>query len=150
MIVGTDGLNMFGAMIDCEGQQVVVRTPSGGELVIFGEGTRIRSAFCSAASAQKYIQHGYMGYLAYVVDTRARKLVSVSDTPVVREFLDVFPEELPSMHPERRVEFMIDLVPGAAPIAKASYHLAPPEVLDLSYQLQELFDKQFIRPSSSL
>ena len=61
----------------------------------------------------------------------------------------MFPEELPGIPPERQVEFRIDLVPGAAPIAKAPYRLAPPEMQDLSMQLQELLDKGFIRPSSS-
>ena len=58
MIVGMDWLNRFGAMIDCEGQRMVVRTPSGGELVVYGEGTRIGLGFCSAARARQYIQHG--------------------------------------------------------------------------------------------
>ena len=149
MIVGMDWLSRFGAMIDCEGQRVVVRTPSGGELVVYGEGTRLGSGFCSAARARQYIQHGCAGYLAYVVDTRVREQLSVSEVPVVREFADVFPEELPGVPPERQVELRIDLVPGAAPIAKATYRLASPEMQDLSSQLQELLGKQFIRPSSS-
>ena len=128
VIVGMDWLSRFGAMIDCEGQRVVVRTPSGGELVVYGEGTRLGSGFCSAARARQYIQHGCAGYLAYVVDTRVREQLSVSEVPVVREFADVFPEELPGVPPERQVEFRIDLVPGAAPIAKASYRLAQPEM----------------------
>ena len=60
---------------------------------------------------------------------------------MVREFADVFPEELPGVPPQRQVEFKIDLVPGAAPIAKASYRLAPPEMQELSSQLQELLGK---------
>ena len=112
---------MLGVMIDCKGQRVVIRTQSGGELVIYGEGTKTRSNFCSAVRAQKYIQHGCMGYLAYVVDTQFGKQDLVSDVLVVREFIDVFPEKLPGVPPERQVEFMIDLVPSAAPIAKVSY-----------------------------
>ena len=54
--------------------------------------------------------------------------VSVSEVPFVREFADVFPEELPGVPPERQVEFRIDLVPGAALIAKALYRLAPPKM----------------------
>ena len=53
MIEGMDWLSRFGAMIDCEGQQVVVRTPSGGELIIYGEGTRVGSGFSSAARARQ-------------------------------------------------------------------------------------------------
>ena len=65
-------------MIDCEGQRMVVRTPSAGELVIYGEGTRMGSGFCSVAIARQYIQHGCAGYLAYTVDTCFGGQVSVS------------------------------------------------------------------------
>ncbi|GJY87570.1 putative reverse transcriptase domain-containing protein [Tanacetum coccineum] len=67
----------------------------------------------------------------------------------VRDFPEVFPEDLPGLPPIRQVEFQIDLVPGAAPVARAPYRLAPSEMEELSTQLQELSDKGFIRPSSS-
>ncbi|GJT89948.1 putative reverse transcriptase domain-containing protein [Tanacetum coccineum] len=62
---------------------------------------------------------------------------------------EVFPEDLPGLPPTRQVEFQIDLVPGAAPVARAPYRLAPSEMEELSTQLQELSDKGFIKPSSS-
>ena len=74
---------------------------------------------------------------------------SVDEVPVVREFPDVFPEELPGVPPERQVEFSIDLVLTAVPIAKAPYLLAPPKMQVYSSQHQELLGKGFIRPSSS-
>ncbi|GKG15731.1 hypothetical protein Tco_0358054, partial [Tanacetum coccineum] len=67
----------------------------------------------------------------------------------VQDFPEVFPEDLPGLPPTRQVEFQIDLVPGAAPVAQAPYRLAPSEMKDLSEQLKELSDKGFIRPSSS-
>nr|GFC39268.1 putative reverse transcriptase domain-containing protein [Tanacetum cinerariifolium] len=66
-----------------------------------------------------------------------------------RDFPEVFPEDLPGIPPTRPVEFQIDLVPGAVPIARAPYRLAPSEMKELAEQLQELSDKGFIRPSSS-
>ncbi|GKF74813.1 putative reverse transcriptase domain-containing protein, partial [Tanacetum coccineum] len=69
--------------------------------------------------------------------------------PVVKEFPDVFPEDLPGIPPVRQVEFQIDLIPGAAPIARTPYRLAPSEMQELSNQLQELTDRGFIRPSTS-
>ncbi|GJW87511.1 putative reverse transcriptase domain-containing protein [Tanacetum coccineum] len=66
-----------------------------------------------------------------------------------RDFPEVFPEDLPGLPPARPVEFQIDLIPGAAPVARAPYRLAPSEMKELSEQLQELSDKGFIRPSSS-
>nr|GFB58975.1 putative reverse transcriptase domain-containing protein [Tanacetum cinerariifolium] len=72
----------------------------------------------------------------------------LEDVPIVRNFPEVFPEDLPGLPPTRPVEFQIDLVPGAAPIAWAPYRLAPSEMKDLAKQLKELSDKGFIRPSS--
>ncbi|GJR69467.1 reverse transcriptase domain-containing protein [Tanacetum coccineum] len=68
---------------------------------------------------------------------------------VVREFLKVFPKDLPSLPPVHQVEFQIDLIPRAAPVARAPYRLAPSEMQELSNQLQELADQGFIRPSTS-
>nr|GFB76223.1 putative reverse transcriptase domain-containing protein [Tanacetum cinerariifolium] len=68
---------------------------------------------------------------------------------IVRDFSEVFPEDLPGLPPTRQVEFQIVLIPGAAPVARAPYRLAPSEMKELSDQLQELSDKGFIRPSSS-
>ncbi|GJZ14556.1 putative reverse transcriptase domain-containing protein, partial [Tanacetum coccineum] len=64
-------------------------------------------------------------------------------------FPGVFPEDLPGLPPARPVEFQIDLIPEVAPVARAPYRLAPSEIKELSEQLQEIFDKSFIRPSSS-
>ncbi|XP_071695445.1 uncharacterized protein [Rutidosis leptorrhynchoides] len=73
----------------------------------------------------------------------------LEDVPVVKDFPGVFPEDLPGLPPHRQVEFQIDLIPGAAPVARPPYRLAPSELQELSNQLQELLDKGFIRPSSS-
>ncbi|GJX98505.1 putative reverse transcriptase domain-containing protein [Tanacetum coccineum] len=73
----------------------------------------------------------------------------LEDVPIIRDFPDVFPEDLPGLPPTRQVEFQIDLIPGAAPVARAPYRLAPSEMKELSEQLKELSDKGFIRPSSS-
>ncbi|GJV59843.1 putative reverse transcriptase domain-containing protein, partial [Tanacetum coccineum] len=73
----------------------------------------------------------------------------LEDVPVIRDFPEVFPEELPGLPPPRQVEFRIDLIPGAAPLARAPYRLAPSEMKESSKQLQELSEKGFIRPSST-
>ncbi|GKG18366.1 hypothetical protein Tco_0372664, partial [Tanacetum coccineum] len=73
----------------------------------------------------------------------------LEDVPIVRDFPKVSPENLPGIPPPRQVEFQIYLVPGAAPVARAPYRLAPSEMKEPPEQLQELSDKGFIRPSSS-
>nr|GEY93000.1 hypothetical protein [Tanacetum cinerariifolium] len=72
----------------------------------------------------------------------------LKDVPIVRDFPEVFHEDLPGLPPARPVEFQIDLIPRAAPVARALYRLAPSKMKELSEQLQELSDKGFIRPSS--
>ncbi|GKB61743.1 reverse transcriptase domain-containing protein [Tanacetum coccineum] len=67
----------------------------------------------------------------------------LEDKPVVREFLEIFPEDLPGLPPVRQVEFKIDLIPGATPVARAHYKLAPSKMHELSNQLQELADRVF-------
>ena len=74
---------------------------------------------------------------------------TVKDVLIVSEFQDVFPDDLLGLPPDRQVEFRIDLVSGAAPIAKTPYRLAPAEMKEMMRQLQELLDKGFIRPSTS-
>lgn len=73
----------------------------------------------------------------------------MTDIPVVCEFPDVFPEELPGLPPDRDVEFEINLLPGTAPISRRSYRMNPMELAELKVQLQELLEKGLIRPSLS-
>jgi hypothetical protein len=73
----------------------------------------------------------------------------IKDIPVVCEFPDVFPEDLPGLPPERDVEFVIELKPSTTPISRRSYRMPPNELAELKIQLQDLLEKGFIRPSSS-
>ena len=73
----------------------------------------------------------------------------INDIPVVCEFPDVFPEELPGLPPNRETEFTIEVTPGVAPVSIPPYRMAPLELQELKKQLQELLDKGYIRPSVS-
>jgi hypothetical protein len=73
----------------------------------------------------------------------------LNEIPVVCEYLDIFPNELPGMPPDRDVQFVIELQPGTAPIFKRPYRMPPKELAVLKNQLQELLDKGYIHPSSS-
>jgi hypothetical protein len=73
----------------------------------------------------------------------------LENLPVVQEFADVFPEELPGLPPERELEFTIDLKPGTEPIARTPYRMSTPELQELKMKLKELLDLGLIRPSVS-
>ena len=94
------------------------------------------------------IRQGCQGFLAVVKDTTVTAK-DVNEVPIVCEYTDVFPEELPGLPLDREIEFCIDLVPGTAPISIPPYRMAPAELKELKEQLQELLDNGFIRPSVS-
>ncbi|GJY62246.1 putative reverse transcriptase domain-containing protein [Tanacetum coccineum] len=119
VVIGMDWLSKYHARIICD--EKVIHIPINGETLI------IRVQVMEKKSDEKRLE----------------------DIPVVRKFLEVFPEDLPGLPPVRQVEFQIDLIPGAAPVARAPYRLAPSEMQELSNQLQELADRGFIRPSTS-
>jgi hypothetical protein len=81
--------------------------------------------------------------------TYAISEVKLKDIPIICEYPDVFPDDLPGMPPDRDIEFIIELQPGTAPISKKSYRMPPNELVELKIKLQDLLDKGFIHPSAS-
>ena len=104
--------------------------------------------FISCMKAHKFLCKGHTAIFALLIEKPSEEK-KLEDIPIVCEFPKVFLEDLPGLTPTRQVEFRIDLAPGAAPIARAPYRLAPIEMQELSNQLQELLDNGFIRPSFS-
>ncbi|KAF5755900.1 putative nucleotidyltransferase, Ribonuclease H [Helianthus annuus] len=148
VVVGMDWLSGNKAAIVCHKKVVRIPTEDGETIVVHGEKRDTPLRIISCLKARKCLQKGCAAFLAHIVDKKAAE-PKIKDIPVVREYPEVFPEDLPGLPPQRQVGFRIDLVPGAAPVAKAPYRLAPSEMQELSTQLQELLDKGFIRPSFS-
>nr|GFB47655.1 putative reverse transcriptase domain-containing protein [Tanacetum cinerariifolium] len=154
-IIGMDWLAKYQAVILCA--EKIVRIPWGNEtLIIHGDGSNrgnaTRLSIISCSKTEKYVKKGFPIFLAHITTKEVEdksKEKRLEDVPVVRDFPEVFPEDLPGLPPIRPVEFQIDLVPSAAPVARAPYRLAPSEMKELAEQLMELSDKVFIRPSSS-
>jgi len=82
-------------------------------------------------------------------DLEVETKVSMGDLPVVKEFPEVFLEDISGLPPKREIEFSIYLVPGGRPISIAPYRISPIELAELKKQLEELLEKQFMRPSVS-
>ncbi|GJZ17439.1 putative reverse transcriptase domain-containing protein [Tanacetum coccineum] len=115
-------------------------------------GRESRLTVISCSKAQEYMAKGCQVFLVQISAKKEEDKSEgnqLKDVPTIRDFREVFPEDLSGLPPVRPVEFQIDLIPGAAPVARAPYRLAPSEMKELSEQLQELSDKGFIRPSSS-
>ncbi|XP_073307232.1 uncharacterized protein [Primulina huaijiensis] len=146
IILGMDWLANNNAIVDCKGKRVKLRTPNQEEIVYHGK-SKERKSLLSASQAWKAMKSGEDVHLAMVSEVQGEVELRTEDIPIVCEFPDVFPEELPGTVPDREVEFEINLVPGAAPISKAPYRMAPAELKELKEQLQELLDKKQIRPT---
>nr|GEZ99845.1 putative reverse transcriptase domain-containing protein [Tanacetum cinerariifolium] len=151
--VGMDWLKTYHAVIVCD--EKIVRVPFGNETLIIrcdGSNNGNQLNIISCTKTRNYLLKGYPVFLANITTKMIKDKSEekrLEDLPIVRDFSEVFPEVLPGLPLTRQVEFQIDLIPGAAPVARAPYRLAPSEMKELSDQLQELSDKGFIRPSSS-
>nr|GEW44242.1 putative reverse transcriptase domain-containing protein [Tanacetum cinerariifolium] len=155
VILGKDWLTKYHGVIICN--EKIVRVPFRRETLIFQddgnnqrEESRLNIILCT--KAQKYLSKGCDAFLAHITMNEAKDKsegTRLEDVPIVRDFPEVFPKDLSGIPPARQVEFQIDLVPGAAPVARAPYWLEPSEMKELAEQLQELSDKGFIRLNSS-
>ncbi|KAJ4719088.1 RNA-directed DNA polymerase (Reverse transcriptase) [Melia azedarach] len=122
--------------------------PDEMEFKFVGTKLFVMPRIISTLKAWKSLKKGCLGFLASVIDTEKAE-VKLQDVPVVSEFIDVFPEDLPGTPPDCEIEFNIEFVPRITPISKAPYHMAPLELKELKKQLEELLEKGFIRSSVS-
>ncbi|XP_073136989.1 uncharacterized protein [Henckelia pumila] len=149
LILGMDWMTKNAMVIDFQQRSVLVR-PEGEEPFWF-EANRSskRTQLISLMQAKKLVHDGCEAFLASVSLTELPAHPDISAVDVVRDFEDVFPDEVAGIPPDREVEFSIDLIPGTVSISKAPYRLAPTKMKELKEQIQELLDKGFIRPNFS-
>ncbi|KAJ9535787.1 hypothetical protein OSB04_un001056 [Centaurea solstitialis] len=136
------------ATTGCYEKVVRILLPDGRTLVIEGERPEISLGIVSRLKAHSYLRKKYVAFLVQVKEKKS-KVKKLEDIPIVRDYPEVFPDELPGLSRPRQIEFRIDIIPGAAPVAKAPYRPTPAEMQELSSQIQDLLDKGFIQPSSS-
>ncbi|GKA48544.1 putative reverse transcriptase domain-containing protein [Tanacetum coccineum] len=147
VIIGMDWLVKHDAVI-VYGEKVVRIPYRNKTLIVEGDKGGSRLKIISCIKAYKYVEQGCHLFLVHITKKKLKEK-RMEDVPVIRDFLEVFPEELPGLPPPRQVEFRIDLLPGGAPVARVSYRLSPFKMKELLIQLQELLEKGFIRLSSS-
>nr|GEW34149.1 hypothetical protein [Tanacetum cinerariifolium] len=149
------GLRRCHAVIVCG--EKLVRIPYGNETLTFrsnksNNGRESRLTVISCSKSQEYMAKGCQIFLAQISAKKEEdgsEGKQLEDVPVVWDFPEVFPKDLLGLPPARPVEFQIDSIPGAVPVAREPYRLAASEMKELSEQLQELSEKGFKIPSSS-
>ncbi|GJY32278.1 putative reverse transcriptase domain-containing protein [Tanacetum coccineum] len=126
VVISMDWLSKYHARIICD--EKVVHIPIDDEtLIIRGDQSKTRLNLISCIKTERYISRGCQVSVAQIMEKKSDEK-RLEDIPVVREFPEVFPKDLPGFPPVREVEFQIDLIPGATPVARAPYRLAPSEM----------------------
>ncbi|XP_070010032.1 uncharacterized protein [Nicotiana sylvestris] len=140
-----DWLSPYHVVLDCHAKNVTLAMPGLPRLEWKGSTVDTSSRVISFLKARHMVEKGCLAYLAYVRDTTAESPM-IDSVPVVREFVDVFPSNLPDMPSDRDIDFCIDLAPCTQPISIPLYRMA---LKELKEQLEELLAKGFVRPSVS-
>jgi len=135
IILGMDWLSTHHARFECRDQKIILKSPLGTRVSYQGVRKQTTVKLVSAMKMVKAIRKGHKAFLCVVTTATTSSLPPLKDVPIVREFPDVFLDELPGIPPERDVEFSIELVPGTGPIAKAPYRMAPSELKELKFNL---------------
>jgi hypothetical protein len=126
VILETNWMTEHGVLLDISSRVIEINSPHQEAVILY------------------LPQQEYLHSCSYAITD-----IKVKDIPVVCEYPDVFPDNLPGMPPDRDIEFIIELQPGTAPISKRPYRMPPNELAELKIQLQDLLDKGFIHPSAS-
>lgn len=150
MIIGMDWLERNKVVLNCYektftyiAEDQVLRTVRG-----FPKTVSVRQI--SAIQLKKCLRKGCKLFAIKVTELLLNEnQTSLKQHPVLEEFPDVFPQEIPGLPPPREIDFSIELLPGSAPVSKVPYRMSIPELTELKIQLQELLEKGYIRPSVS-
>jgi hypothetical protein len=148
IMIGMGWLEAPEAILNCKTKRLSLVDDEGQRRVIVGWNQGVSLRFISSLQLWKSMHKGCKLYAILALNEKG-VAEGLEHLPVVREFVDVFPEELLGMPPERELEFTIDLKPGTELITRTPYWMLTPELQELKMQLKELLDLGLIRPSVS-
>eukprot|EP00253_Pinus_taeda_P022348 PITA_22348 len=150
ILIGMDWLEKHWSLVDCKTKVIYYRDQQGNRKEMQGIKQPVQVRPITANQLIKCIRKGCQVYAIQVGYANSKdKSISLHSIPIIQEFTDVFLEEIPGLPPRRNIDFTIELIPGAAPVSRAPYRMSTPELTELKMQLQELLDKEYIRPSVS-
>src|SRR4030067_2552849 len=131
-------MTSFGVTINCMEKSVMFGNPK----------KKMESNFLTASQVEASVADEAQLFMMFA-SLKVDKEKGSNEFPVVNEFLDVFPDDVADLPPEREVDFSIDLVPGTSPVSMVPYRMSTTELSELKKQLEELLEKKFIRPRIS-
>eukprot|EP00253_Pinus_taeda_P029605 PITA_29605 len=150
VLIGMDWLEKHWSLVNCKTKTIYYKDDHGEQQELQGIKHPVQIRPITTSQLAKCIKKKCQIYAIQVGYANQKdKTAMLGNIPVVQEFVDVFPEEVRGLPPKRDVDFTIELIPGAAPVSRAPYRMSVPELTELKMQLQELLDKNYIRPSIS-
>eukprot|EP00253_Pinus_taeda_P016846 PITA_16846 len=150
ILIGMDWLEKNWSLVDCKTKVIYFKDSLGNKKEMQGIKRSVQVRPITANQPVKCVRKGCQVYAIQVgyADSKDKAAI-LNNIPIIQEFTDVFPEEIPGLPPKRNIDFTIELVPGAASVSRTPYRMSVPELTELKMQLQELLDKNYIRPSVS-
>ena len=148
VILEMDRLSNHRTSMDCFTKKIIFKKLGYSELKFEGDKKILLACVTSALKAKRLLHKGCKAYLVHVIDKSLSEL-TLDNVPILCEFSNVFPKDLPGLPPDKELKFGIELLLGSAPVSIPPYRMTPAELKELKTQLQDLVDKGFIRPSVS-
>jgi hypothetical protein len=149
LLIGMDWLATHKAKLDCYYKTLECVSEEGKRIILQGIRKLVSVRQILALQMRKYCRKGCPLYAVQVLKTPGGAEPSLEDYPILREYRDVFPEEISGLPPRRDIDFSIELAPGAVSVSRTPYRMSMPELVELKLQLKEMMDKGYIRPSVS-
>jgi hypothetical protein len=149
LLIGMDWLAAHKAKLDCYYKTLECVSEEGKRITLQGIRKQVSVRQISALQMRKYCRKGCPLYAVQVLKTTKGVEPTPDDHPILREYRDVFPEEIPGLPPRRDIDFSMELAPGVVPVSRTPYRMSMPEFVELKLQLKEMMDKGYIRPSVS-
>ena len=128
--------------MECEDEE-------GRKVTLQGIQNHVSVRQISSLQVKKYCKKGCSLYGVQVLNSIEENKQNLEDHPILREYKDVFLEEVPGLPPRRDIEFSIELALGVVPVSRTPYRMSTPELVELKLQLKEMMDKGYIQPSVS-
>jgi hypothetical protein len=149
LLIGMDWLTAHKAKLDCYHKTLEFVSIERKRITLQGIRKPVSVRQISSLQMRKYCRKGCPLYAIQVLETIEGAKPSPDDHPILREYRDVFPEEILGLPSRRDIDFSIELAPGAVLVSRTPYRMSTPELVELKLQLKEIMDKDYIRPSVS-
>jgi hypothetical protein len=149
VLIGMDWIVAHKTKSDCYNKTLECKDEEGRNITLQGIEKHVSVRQISTLQVNKYCRKGCPLYEIQVLNSVENSKPILEDHPILREYKDVFPEELPGLPPRKDIFFSIELVPGAVPVSRTPQRTSTPELVELKLQLKDMLDKGYIWPSLS-